>query len=93
MKIMALCGSGLGSSFMVEMNINDVLKELGVSGVEVSHSDISSVGDNDADLFFVARDVAENISFDPSKIVTLNSIIDKNELRKKLEKVIKDYNL
>lgn len=93
MKIMALCGSGLGSSFMVEMNINDVLKELGVSGVEVSHSDISSVGDNDADLFFVARDIAENISLDPSKIVTLNSIIDKNELRKKLEKVIKDYNL
>lgn len=93
MKIMALCGSGLGSSFMVEMNINDVLKELGVSGVDVSHSDISSVGDNDADLFFVARDIAENISLDPSKIVTLNSIIDKNELRKKLEKVIKDYNL
>jgi PTS system ascorbate-specific IIB component len=30
-KIMAVCGSGLGSSFMVEMNITEVLKELGVS--------------------------------------------------------------
>ena len=35
MKFMAACGSGLGSSFMVEMNINKVLGELGVSGVEV----------------------------------------------------------
>jgi PTS system ascorbate-specific IIB component len=26
MKIMAICGSGLGSSFMVEMNIKKVLK-------------------------------------------------------------------
>lgn len=32
MKIMALCGSGLGSSFMVEMNIKDAFNELGVSG-------------------------------------------------------------
>ena len=31
-RIMAVCGSGLGSSFMVEMNITDVLNELGVSG-------------------------------------------------------------
>ena len=27
MKIMAVCGSGLGSSFMVEMNIKKVLKK------------------------------------------------------------------
>ncbi|EAZ9926392.1 PTS mannitol transporter subunit IIB, partial [Salmonella enterica] len=27
MKIMAICGSGLGSSFMVEMNIKKVLKK------------------------------------------------------------------
>ena len=28
MKIMAICGSGLGSSFMVEMNIKKVLKKM-----------------------------------------------------------------
>lgn len=28
MKIMAVCGSGLGSSFMMEMNIKKVLKKL-----------------------------------------------------------------
>ncbi|SQJ17522.1 sugar phosphotransferase component II B [Salmonella enterica subsp. enterica] len=27
MKIMAICGSGLGSSFMVEMNIKKSIKE------------------------------------------------------------------
>ena len=30
MKILAVCGSGLGSSFMLEMNIKKVLTQLGV---------------------------------------------------------------
>lgn len=93
MKFMAICGSGLGSSFMVEMNIQQVLKELGVTSVEVSHSDISSASDNDADVFFLARDVAENVSLDQSKIVVLNSIIDKEELREKVTKVVEENNL
>ena len=37
MKIMAICGSGLGSSFMVEMNIKKVLKKLDIDA-EVEHS-------------------------------------------------------
>ncbi|WP_246768937.1 PTS sugar transporter subunit IIB, partial [Salmonella enterica] len=41
MKIMAICGSGLGSSFMVEMNIKKVLKKLNIDA-EVEHSDLSS---------------------------------------------------
>ena len=41
MKIMAVCGSGLGSSFMVEMNIKKVLKKIGVEA-EVEHSDLAS---------------------------------------------------
>ena len=31
MKITAVCGTGLGSSFMLEMNVKKVLKELGVT--------------------------------------------------------------
>lgn len=30
MKIMAVCGSGLGSSFMLEMNIKKVLNKLSI---------------------------------------------------------------
>ena len=60
MKFAAVCGSGLGSSFMVEMNINSVLSELGVSGVEVSHYDIGSASPDIADVSFVASDLADS---------------------------------
>ena len=84
-KIMCACGSGLGSSLMVEMNIQDVLKKMGISAVEVTHSTTSDVHPGAADLFVVGRDLADFIKDipDEQKIVLVN-IIDKNELEEKL---------
>lgn len=84
MKILAVCGSGLGSSFMLEMNIQDVLGELGVSGITVEHTDLSSVTPDAADLFVMARDIAEG-AFGLKEMIVLTSIIDKNELKEKLQ--------
>lgn len=84
-KIMCACGSGLGSSLMVEMNIKDVLKNLGKEGVEVVHTTTSDVKPGAADLFVVGRDLADFIKGVPEEeIVVLNNIIDKNELQTKL---------
>ncbi len=61
MKIMAICGSGLGSSFMVEMNIKKVLKKLEMEA-EVEHSDLSSATPGAADVFVMAKDIAASAS-------------------------------
>ena len=47
--IMAVCGSGLGSSFMVEMNITDVLNELGISDYKASHNSLADATADQAD--------------------------------------------
>lgn len=84
-KIMCACGSGLGSSLMVEMNIQDVLKKLGVDGVQVVHTTTSDVRPGAADLFVVGRDLADFIKDIPQEeVVVLNNIIDKGELETKL---------
>ena len=69
MKIMAICGSGLGSSFMVEMNIKKVLKKLEIEA-EVEHSDLSSATPGAADLFVMAKDIAASASV-PDHILAL----------------------
>ncbi len=83
-KIMCACGSGLGSSLMVEMNINDVLKRW-ANLTSVSHSTTSDVKPGAADLFVVGRDLADFIKDVPedSKVI-LDNIVDKNELQEKL---------
>ncbi|MCR6097720.1 PTS sugar transporter subunit IIB [Salipaludibacillus agaradhaerens] len=92
MKILAVCGSGLGTSFMVEMNIKQVLEELGVTGVEVSHSDLSSATPEDADVYFLAKDIAESGKH-LGEIIVLENIIDMDELREKVKKLGEDKNL
>lgn len=92
MKFLAVCGSGLGTSFMVEMNINQILGELGVTDVEVSHSDLSSAAQGDADVFFLAKDIAEGGSH-LGEVVVMDSIIDMDELRTKVKQVVEEKGL
>ncbi|EKL9178364.1 PTS sugar transporter subunit IIB [Salmonella enterica] len=83
MKIMAICGFGLGSSFMVEMNIKKILKKLNIDA-EVEHSDLSSATPGAADLFVMAKDIAASASVPESQLVVINNIIDINELETQL---------
>lgn len=83
MKFAAVCSSGLGSSFMVEMNIQTVLTDLGVSDVEVTHFDMGSASPELADTFFVGADLADSASH-LGNVIVLNSIIDLDELKEKV---------
>ncbi|MBH0109598.1 PTS sugar transporter subunit IIB [Salinibacterium sp. NG22] len=83
MKFLAVCSTGLGSSFMVHMNIEKVLKELGIAGVDVDHADLGSVAKGDADTIFVGSDLAEAAS-GLGDVVVLDSIIDLKELKQKV---------
>ncbi len=90
MKFIAACGSGLGSSLMISMNVSKVLKELGAEG-EVEHCDISSVSFKQADYFVLGKDVAESSaisSLDKSKIIILNDILSLSELKEKISAVV-----
>ena len=56
MKFEALCQSGLGSSFMVQMNIQNLLKQENVKeDIQVDHSDIGSATPDQADTLFVRQ--------------------------------------
>ncbi|SFN19517.1 PTS system IIB component, L-Asc family [Izhakiella capsodis] len=83
MKIMAVCGAGLGSSFMMEMNIKKVLKNLDISA-EVEHADLGSVTPDIADVFVMGRDIAYSANLPEDKMIIVNSIIDIKELEQKL---------
>ena len=92
MRLAAVCGSGLGSRFMVEMNIQTILKELSISGVDVQHYDVGSASPDLADVFFVGGDLADS-TMHLGRVIVLNSIIDMDELREKVTAVVKEAGL
>lgn len=90
MKILVCCGSGLGSSFMIEMNVENALRELGVSGVELDHSDLGSAKGYNADLYIGTRDIAPELETIGKPVISLNNMLDNDELKKKLKEKLKE---
>ena len=85
LKIMCACGSGLGSSLIVHMNTEEVVKKLGHPEIEVDHTTISDINPTAADLFVVGADLGDFISNIPDEQkVVLTNILDKNELERKI---------
>lgn len=96
MKIIAVCQSGLGSSFMVQMNIQQVMKDEGVNSdsIQLEHSDVGSVTAESADYFFVESTLAGALSNIPKdKIVPLKSLIDKDEIKKHVNTILDKENI
>ncbi|MCH5461994.1 PTS sugar transporter subunit IIB [Lactobacillus sp. LC28-10] len=84
MKILAVCQSGLGTSFMVQMNIQAILKaeKVDTSGIELDHSDVGSATADAADYFFVESTLADAVASLPKdRTVLLKSLIDKEETK------------
>lgn len=78
---------------MVELNIKKALQDHGVSGVEVEHSDVSSAHPGAADVFFLARDIADGLTIPGARVVVLDSIIDADELHTKVGQVVEELGL
>ena len=86
-KIVCICGSGLGSSFLVEMNVKVVLKELGLEDIEVEHTDLGSAWPGIADVIVCGSDLYDNLQRFGDTIA-LKNIMDKDELRLKLSEYL-----
>lgn len=83
----ACCSTGVGSSFMVDMNMQEVLQQLGRPDVKTLHIDLSGVNRDTADHFFVGRDMYDAVAHvvGEENVTVLNSIIDKKELKEKIK--------
>lgn len=96
MKFACVCQSGLGTSFMVQMNIQSLLEESGVNidNFELEHMDVGSATPNAADYFFVEATLVSALPNIPTeKIMPLQSIIDKEVAREALYKVLDENNI
>ena len=94
MKFLCICQSGLGSSFMVQMNIQNLLNSEGVAEeIAVEHADVGSTADM-ADYFFVEKTLGDAVSGLPQdRVVLLNSLIDQNEIKDAVNKILDDNNI
>ena len=88
MKIVCVCGMGMGTSLIMKMTIDNAARELGLDA-EVEHWDVGTVGRKDVDLIVASQDFADNLS-EYKNVIFLKNIMNKAEVKEKLEKYIKE---
>jgi ascorbate PTS system EIIB component len=90
LKILVVCGAGLGSSFACQMSVESVLQEIGVKA-SLDHSDISSAGGSRADIIISGKNFESQFSrYDlPMDLIFLDRLVDKGEIKEKLVPVLK----
>ncbi|WP_185714929.1 PTS sugar transporter subunit IIB [Gulosibacter macacae] len=85
MKIIAVCGMGIGTSVLLKMNIDQVLADLGVDG-DVEAADISSArgAAATADLVMTSSELVEQLGDTDTPVVVVDNFVDQDEIREKL---------
>lgn len=86
MKIVTICGAGIGSSGILKVNAERVLARLGIDA-EVTAADASSVASvaADAQVILTSAEFVEAIGKTYADVIVIENFFDTEELRRKLE--------
>ena len=89
MKIVAICGAGVGTSAILKLNAERVLDRLGIEA-EVTASDLASVAVTaaDAQVILTSPELADKIGPTYADVVVVQNYFDVDELEQKLEKAL-----
>ncbi len=89
MKVMVVCGHGLGTSLIMEMSVKKILTDLGISA-DVDHQDLGSAKGTKADIFVGTKDIAEQLEAlqVEGKVVALKNMVDKVDMKARLSEAL-----
>ncbi len=89
MKILAVCGMGLGTGLLLRMQAEKALKRLGIDAdLEVADIGSARAMASSADLILTSEELAQQLGAVKPRIVTINNFIDLEEMVTKLRAAI-----
>ncbi|MGG7463985.1 MULTISPECIES: PTS sugar transporter subunit IIB [unclassified Plantibacter] len=89
MKIVAICGAGVGTSAILKLNAERALEALDIEA-DVTASDVASVAvaAADAQVILTSPELVDRIGPTFAEIVVVQNYFDVDELTEKLEKAL-----
>ena len=86
-KIVTVCGAGVGSSMMLRLYTNQILSAENIEA-EVDASDVGTVDTNAYDIVVTTSDFADVLRHSTAEIVRIDNMMDKAFLKQELLKAI-----
>jgi len=88
MKIIAVCGAGIGTSVLLQMNAEKVLRTLGIDAI-VDAADIDTArASRDAQILLTTPEIVDKLQGLPSEVIAIDHVFDLTELSEKLSKAL-----
>ena len=87
LKIVTVCGAGVGSSMMLRLFTQQILQAEGIEAI-VDASDIGSVSPDSYDILITTSDFADTLRGSSATIVRIDNMMDKVFLKSELLKAI-----
>ena len=85
MKILTVCGMGLGSSLILKMQVEKAAKTLGLKpSVEVTDITTARGMAASADLIVTSSELADRLGETKTPIITISNYMDRNEMIEKM---------
>ncbi len=89
MKILTVCGVGMGSSLMLRMTVEDVLKRMGVEA-KVEATDVSSARGMKADAIIGQGMHTDEFAGRAPVVVAITNFMDKDALEAQLTEAFEE---
>ncbi len=90
MRIATLCGMGFGTSMMLKMFIDEILKDIRMKA-EVVPWDLGTFKGQQADIVVAPTDMEMHLRGTSAKVVLIRNLVDKKELRDKLVPLLQEW--
>ncbi len=89
MKIVAICGAGIGTSAILKVSAERALQKLGLEA-DVTATDVASLADDaaDAQIILTTPDHVPDIGSTFADVIVVENILDQEELSAKLEQAL-----
>lgn len=88
LKIITVCGLGVGSSLILKMTVDNAMKKLGVR-CSIEHWDMGTVKGKPCDFIVTTEGFKKNFA-DQDNVIYIKNIVDVNETKEKLEAYLKE---
>ena len=90
MKIVAVCGMGIGTSVLLKMNAEKVLQDLGVDAeVEAADIGVARGAAQTAEIVLTSEELAPEIGDVPAEVIVIENFFDLDEIHKKLSAAVR----
>ncbi|WP_434334731.1 PTS ascorbate-specific subunit IIBC [Mycoplasma capricolum subsp. capricolum] len=86
-KIVAVCGQGLGSSLLIEMNLKNVIKELDLP-IQITHTNLNSFDPTDETILAVVCGIDLQNSINFERKIVLENLLDQDQAKQKIKEFL-----